>query len=375
MKVLFITSCLDAGGAEKWCRDTLLNMDRKDLLVDYYYFEDMQNDTFLSDYQEAGIHLYFRELNKKNGGAKANLSRDLSRFIREHGPYDAAHINGLNLIYLYLLVNVLYAEKIPVRIVHSHNSLITHQNELAILAKNYFRSQIIRKATVIGACSVQAGISRYGDNIVDNPKFFVIKNGIDTQKYEYDATIREKIRSEIKAKTIYAFVGRLELQKNPLFLADIYAAIHKKEPDSFFLIIGTGSEEKKLKDRIKVYGISNSTIFIPWTDNPSSYYHAADVLLLPSLYEGFGFVTLEAQCSGLPCLVSDRIPTDSNVTHRIVYKSLADSAEQWAETAMQLAKQGRYDGQREVRDAGYDLMDTAAEFKRMLEGKNKNEFS
>ncbi len=373
MKVLFITSCLDAGGAEKWCRDTLMSMNRDGILVDYYFYEGIRNDAFLTSYQDAGIRLFFRELNRRKGGVIVNLSRDLSRFVRENGPYDAAHINGLNLVFQDLLMNVLYGERIPVRIVHSHSSFVTHQNKASALIKRYLRSRIILKATVVGACSVPAGISRYGENIVNHPKFTVIKNGIDIGKCVFDPEIRDKIRSEIDAegKTVFGFIGRLAAEKNLLFLTEIFANIHRQNPNTMFLFVGSGPEEAAVKAKISDLRLNDSTVFIPWTKHPNDYYNAADVMILPSLNEGFSLVALEAQCSGLPCLVSDKIPKDTNVTHRIVYKSLADSAEQWAETAMQLAKQGRYDGQQEVREAGYDLMDTAAEFRRMLEGKQE----
>ncbi|MBQ6502922.1 MAG: glycosyltransferase [Flexilinea sp.] len=371
MKVLLITSSLDAGGAEKWVRDTVLAMNREGIEFDYYFYEDIQNDSFLNDYKDAGVNLFFRELNKKTGDSKLNLKHDLTQFIQEHGPYNAAHINGLNLVYQFILVNVLHKAQIPVRIVHSHNSLSTYKTLPAKLGKWYLRDQIIHKSTVVGACSTQAGVTRYGNKIINNPKFQIIKNGIDLQKYVFNIETRNRIRTElgIGEQKVYLFIGRMAYPKNTLFLSEIYAAVYKRDPESIFILVGSGQDEEVTHQKINELGIGNSTIYVPWTSSPADYLCAGDVMLLPSLYEGFSFVTLEAQCAGIPCLVSDRIPREVNISGNVSYKSLNHSSDRWAETAMQLAKTGRYDSIKKIKDAGYDIRDTAALFRRMLEGK------
>ena len=61
--------------------------------------------------------------------------------------------------------------------------------------------------------------------------------------------------------------------------------------------------------------------------HPEEEYQMADVFVMPSLYESFGLVTVEAQCSGLPCVLSDRIPKEIKVIENVSFLSLDLPAE------------------------------------------------
>ena len=100
-----------------------------------------------------------------------------------------------------------------------------------------------------------------------------------------------------------AFVPR----KNPLFLVQLFADYHAKHADSRLLLIGKGPLEKKIKYTIAKLGITNSVSFISYTNKVNKWYSAMDLLIFPSLYEGFGLVPLEAQVSNLPVLASSNV--------------------------------------------------------------------
>lgn len=370
MKVLMITSCLDAGGAEKWCYDTLLNMDRCGLTIDYYYYEDVKIDQFIEGYKKAGINLYFRELNKRKGGALFHLRKDLNKFIAVHGPYDAVHINGLKLIYISIILDVAYKNNIPVRITHSHNSLSSYTGGISSLVKKVIRKNIINKATVLGACSLNAGVAKYGDDIVKNPKFKIIKNGVRLDRLGFDDLARKRTREELGVGNNFTclFLGRLSAQKNPRFAIDVFNGIHKLDESVCFVVVGSGDLETEILDQIGELGLSECVRHVPWTDKPSNYLNAADLLVLPSIYEGFPFVTIEAQCSGIPSLVSEAIPTDVDLTGLIYHLKLSDGPEKWAQKALEFKNYERHSRVDSVKTNGYDIIDTSAAFRKMLEG-------
>lgn len=88
-----------------------------------------------------------------------------------------------------------------------------------------------------------------------------------------------------------------------------------------------------------------------------------DVFVLPSLYEGLGIVNVEAQASGLPCVVSDTVPQEAHLTDRIEFLPLEAGAGFWAEKILQyhpdIYQRDRKEAWREVYNAGYDISDTA----------------
>ncbi|MGD9973177.1 MAG: glycosyltransferase family 4 protein [Desulfatirhabdiaceae bacterium] len=98
------------------------------------------------------------------------------------------------------------------------------------------------------------------------------------------------------------FVGRFHEQKNPLALLDLAEALLKRFGLSIKMaIVGTGPMENEIRNRIQMAGLSESCRMYGWMD-PRTAYFAADLLLMPSQYEGFGLVAAEAQACGCPVL-------------------------------------------------------------------------
>ena len=80
-----------------------------------------------------------------------------------------------------------------------------------------------------------------------------------------------------------------------------------------------------------------------------------DCFILPSNYEGLGMVGIEAQCSALPCLFSDKVPREVKITPMAQFLSLKTSAEDWAFAAINLARTKRRDASAEAAAEGYDI--------------------
>lgn len=122
------------------------------------------------------------------------------------------------------------------------------------------------------------------------------------QKYESRIDLHTKYPGYDK---IFLVLGRLEPVKNISWLIDIFASVEPKKRGFLLLIVGEGSEKKKLQKRVRELGLQNSVIFEPWTNDPWSYLKTADCLLFPSLSEGYGLVVMEAVVAGTPVIMTD----------------------------------------------------------------------
>ena len=148
------------------------------------------------------------------------------------------HMNNINFIRPMKLAK---KYNIPIRVYHSHNAGTMHQNYSNIqkLQEFYNRKVINKYATHLMACSSLAGKWMFHSN-----SFEVINNGIDTDKFSYDQMTRKQVRAElgIEHKKIIGFVGRLQYQKNPAFVVEIFHEIHKKDEETVLILVGDGPD-------------------------------------------------------------------------------------------------------------------------------------
>ena len=97
---------------------------------------------------------------------------------------------------------------------------------------------------------------------------------------------------------------RLVWQKNVDCALCVMSALFTDYPNVILVIVGSGPEEKYLKNRARTMGIATRVFFVSWTHNTVSYYKAADIFLFPSRYEGWGLTVPEAMAAGLPVIAT-----------------------------------------------------------------------
>ncbi|TSC54578.1 MAG: capsular polysaccharide biosynthsis protein [Parcubacteria group bacterium LiPW_30] len=104
---------------------------------------------------------------------------------------------------------------------------------------------------------------------------------------------------------IFLMASRLTREKNIEMAIDAMKEVSKKYLKVGLIIVGSGSEEQKLKLKVKNHELGVSVIFEPWQSDLTSYYKTADAFLLTSKYEGFGMTLVEAIASDCPVISSD----------------------------------------------------------------------
>ena len=122
-------------------------------------------------------------------------------------------------------------------------------------------------------------------------------------------------------------MGRFYPQKNHDFLIDVFSEVHKQKPNAKLLLLGDGPLQEKIREKTEILGIAESVIFAGLQKDPAPFYSAMDVFAFPSLWEGLPLTLVEAQYSGLPCVVSENVTKEVEISSKLKYLPLI--AEQW----------------------------------------------
>lgn len=342
------------GGQEAFVMNVVTHIDLSnktiDLLTPYY----CDNEHYKSKIESLGGKVFSFNKPFEPGKSRFNICGTLDEFFK-HNKYDVVHVHSGSIsifgIYAY------YAKKHGVKkvIVHSHSSIEKKSLKNKIL--RYVCNLVLRNnVDVYCACSKVAGESKFIDSVVKD-KLIIIKNGIDVEKFKFDVRKRVELRNLLNIQGdefVVGHVGRFSDEKNHTFLIDIFNEVVKLRPLSRLMLIGSGELESTIKEKVKFLDLEDNVLFIGNVNNVYDYYQAMDCFVLPSKFEGLGMVGIEAQCSGLPCIVSDGCPEELRVTEKLEYLSLGSVPTKWAEMLLEKNHIIREDSSGEIVDAGFD---------------------
>ena len=163
-------------------------------------------------------------------------------------------------------------------------------------------------------------------------KYVIINNGLDLKDYRFSINKRDKYRNEFGVDNdtvVIGHVGRFNYQKNHTLLIDIFEKYHEKNKHSELWLFGKGELEDNIKKIVSQKKLSEFVKFYGIRGDINDIYSAIDCYVFPSLFEGMPNTVIEAQVSGLPCIVSDTITRECNVTNDVVFVSNKDSIDQW----------------------------------------------
>ena len=324
-KVLHTLPALDGGGAEKIIYDYSIRM--MDLFT-FDFITHSENEGILEKkLKEKGCNVFHIPPLHKD---KKNYKKSICSIIR-NGHYDIIHVSQgyKGLFFLY------YAKKygVKVRIAHSHMANIPESLKERIIRKV---STILCKenATCLFACSEAAGKWMWGIFDIKNSNNYIMRNGINAIDYSFSLQERINIRKEFgfnNSDFVLGSFARFSYQKNHEFLIKIFFYIKKRMKNAKLLLLGNGELEESIKQIVSEFHLEDSVVFGGVRDDTNRVYHALDLFLLPSRFEGLGIVFVEAQVNGLRCITSNCVPTESNVLGLVSYFSLGNSPEEWAD--------------------------------------------
>ena len=231
------------------------------------------------------------------------------------------------------------------RIPHAHST-----TDPKSTAHRLFRPFLVKWSTERFACSQNAGKWMYGD-----ADFKVIKNGIDLQRFTYKEQIRQEKRAELNLaeKHVYGHVGNFFYPKNHDFLIDIFQKISIQDENTVLLLVGNGELREEIEQKVRTKNLEDKVQFLGTRSDIPELMMAMDELIFPSVYEGLPITLVEAQATGLSCLISDVITDEVTLTDLIHKESLPtvafskemvsediiqQAAKRWAERAIDIVQ-------------------------------------
>ena len=247
----------------------------------------------------------FYQITPRKVNYKKN-KRDVAKLFDE-GGFDILHYHVNTLSYI---EPVLAALKKDVRVVvHSRNAGAGGSRFTQVMhAVNKFRVNRLSSNVKKIAVSSLAGEWLFGKG----SSFDIYNNGVDLARFKFCSSAREGIRSELEVGEethLLGCVAAFSPAKNQQFLVDILRVLRDSKYFSNvkLLLVGDGALKPKVQDLVESYHLDGHVKFLGKRSDIPELMSAMDTLLLPSFFEGFPNVVLEAQACGLQCLISDRI--------------------------------------------------------------------
>lgn len=280
----------------------------------------------------------------------------LAKLLSTH-QYDAIHVHNNMTSFVPLGIAKMY--RVPIRIGHAHSAYQKNNNVAYKVKEKIFQWILSKTATNLIGCSNEAAESIFGISKIAKSKTIVLRNAIDAQKFLYDARTSEEMRSSfgIGSELILGTVGNLGSEKNQQYLLRIGSELKNQGIEFKMIIVGEGPLRDELNVLAKELEISDCVLFLGRRTDVPQVLMMFDCFVMPSLYEGFGIAALEAVASGLPVLLSDKIPSDLQVFDNCTYLSIEAPPSSWVEHILQRKAFVRELGVDTVREKGYDIKD------------------
>ena len=355
--VLVLDTVMDRGGAEAMIMNYMRNIDRNVIRFDFLTNRDYRA-AYEDEIEAMGGKVF--HMCPMYPGKFHRYKREMKDFLIRHPEYQIIHSNLEERSYLPL--KVAKKQGVPVRISHAHNRPLGF--DLKQIVRYYFRFMLKYYNTHMFSCGIEAGDWLYGRK--NRNQVILMNNAIDAEKYQYDLKKSKQMKQKlgVTGKKVIGHVGRFFAQKNHTFLIDLFYEIHRKDPGTVLLLVGGGERDDALKNQIREkvnrLGLSDAVQFLGVREDVEELYQAFDLFLLPSLFEGLPVTMVEAQACGLPCVISDKVPIQCDLTGNVKVIPLRESPKQWAGSVLEFLNQfQRKDTFDDIKKAGFDIKENA----------------
>lgn len=289
-------------------------------------------------------------LPKFNGKNYKQVRKAWDDFFKTYPEYKVLHSHIRSYASLYLPIARAHGVK---TIIHSHNT--SNGKGIISIGKKILQYPLRFQADYFFGCSEIAGQWLFGKRIIKSDRYFMLKNAVDTERFAYQQQLREKVRSDLKiAKNalVIGHIGRMHPQKNHHFLIDCFREIAAKRNDTRLILLGDGELRGEITAHIHKLGLEEQVLMLGIQKNPEDYLSAMDCFVLPSVHEGLPVVVVEAQANGLPCLVSDAVTRQVQLSELVQYLPISQGITPWVNAALD-CKQSRMDVSARIKESGF----------------------
>ncbi len=206
-----------------------------------------------------------------------------------------------------------------------------------------------------------AAMHMFGKKNFEKGKITLLNNGLPLDNFKFNNDIRNQMREELKLQNefVIGHVGRFSEQKNHRFLIEIFVAYLEKNANAKLILIGEGPLRNEIEDFVERKKITDKVLFLGVREDVKKLYQCMDCFVFPSLYEGMPNTVIEAQTSGLNCIISDKITSDVKLNSKVHFCSL-DSIDKWCELIQ--PSRDREEDYIVIKSKGYDIEDVSKKF-------------
>ncbi len=294
IKIFYLISRLDIGGAEKQLLNLASNLDKEKYEICVGYFEG--KGELRKEFQRNGIKT---KKFRFKGLWDISIWYDLYQDMKAN-KYDIVHTHGFKADLWGAITARLSGVPIVISTVHNQEQYL--KNPIIKLLEKWIISSL--DDIVI---AISDGVKRFLINTSGIPekKIERIYYGINTSdiNIDKDKDIRQEFGID-KETLLVGCIGRLVKQKGHRYLIQAVKKVIEKNPKTKFFIIGRGKLEKNLKNMVKSSNLDSSVIFTGFREDVYSLIDKLDLIVMPSLWEGLGVALLEALALGKPIVAA-----------------------------------------------------------------------
>ena len=350
IQILMTLGNTGRGGSQSFVMNVVRNINREKYSIDLAVYNDPVNG-YGNEFRELGCRIHI--VPKFNGGNYRRCTAAWRKLLAENN-YDIVHGNATNAAYLYLKIAKLNGIK---TIIHSHSSGF-RGNLVERTVKSFFSKKGKKYADYWFSCSDVAAKKLFGEEYKDYAQYRVIPNAINVENYLFDEKKRVSIRRSLginREDVLYGHIGSFSMPKNHTFLLEIFKEIVQVNPAAKLVLCGGGPLEATIKAYIAELSLGEHVIMTGNVPNVSDYMMAMDVMIFPSLFEGFPVSVIEAQSTGLPVVMSDVITSEVDLTECVHRMSLNDSPKEWARSVMGIRASDRQSYNKIISGSNYNV--------------------
>lgn len=308
-RILFLFTILNRGGSETMVMNCYRHIDRTKVQFDFVVHRE-ERGAYEDEIEQLGGRIYrFMPLRP---WTIHQYKKQIKQFFDEHPEYRIVH--GLCSELGYYFYKEASKRRIPVIIAHAQNSRAPYDFKWPW--RTWFKYRMRPYLTHHLACSKDAARWLFGKGYYEQE--IILPNAIDTLAFKFNAQARQRFRAKMNINDhtlVVGHVGRFDWQKNHKYIISVFKELHQQRPDSLLLLVGSnGAKEQDIRNLVQKYQLDKAVLFLGARTDIPELLSAMDIFVFPSHMEGIGIALVEAQCSGLPCIASNFIPKEANMT-------------------------------------------------------------
>ena len=360
-RVLCVVSSLNAGGAETFLMKVFRELDKTNYIFDFIVSADGIYDEEVTG---LGGKIYKVSLRTQK---PIKVFSEIKKIVKENNYKYFLKLTDTPLggILDILAAKAGGAKHISVRSCNAVSTFPLYKEFIFSIIRPFFNTLVDCKI----APSDKAGIYTFGTKQVKKNRVNFVNNGLDLNVFFYNDIYRKEIRNEFNIldnSILVGHVGRFTAQKNHEYLLKVFDELYKLNENTYLLLVGIGELETTIKNLASTLKCKNNIIFAGLRRDVPKLLSAMDVFVLPSFYEGMPNVVIEAQASGLPCIISDTITKEANITGLVQYLSIENNPVEWAKAVLAKSNSLRKDTKEDFVKNGYDIISVANKLTQLL---------